>query len=266
MKKVMLSFLVSAIALMSCSKDETGTSNKASQQITVSATPSAITTYVSENYPDASISTVFKNASSDTLYAVTLNTWEFLAFDHNGALIGGSMAGALCDSTNGHHDDGHHGGGHHGGGPHGGCNPGGEPHGGGPHGGGIPVDSIPSAITDYIAANFPGYAVHNAMYDSLCQFGKTLDVMIDSSNSVHRKLIFDASGLFLARASRVNSSDLPAAVSSALTLTYSTYTLRGKAEMFILSDNSKEYRVFLHLNQIRLSVILKEDGTIVCEQ
>ncbi|MEI6059491.1 MAG: hypothetical protein WCR72_02230 [Bacteroidota bacterium] len=263
MKKVILSYLVSALALVSCSKDQTATtSSSTTQEIAVSATPTTITNYISENYPDASISYVLKYSNSDTAYAVTLNTFEFLSFNDMGTPLGESMADTLCDSIpdprgGGHHGGGHHGGGHHGGGHHGG---------GGPHGGGIPADSIPAAITEYVAAHFAGYTVHNAKYDTLCQFGIIMNVMIDSSYSVHHKLIFDASGVFLAQAHRFNSSDLPAAVAATLASGFSAYTLREKAELYVLADMSKEYRVFLHLNGIHLSAVLKEDGTLVCQQ
>jgi uncharacterized protein YqjF (DUF2071 family) len=93
-----------------------------------------------------------------------------------------------------------------------------------------------------------------------------MDVMIDSSYSAHSKLVFNASGLFLAVANRIKSSDLPTAVTVVLAANYSAYTFRDKAEVFTLADNSKQYKVFLHQTGIRLSVIIKEDGTVVCEQ
>ncbi|MEI8046572.1 MAG: PepSY-like domain-containing protein [Bacteroidota bacterium] len=259
MKKVILSCLIGAIALVSCSKDETTTSST-SQEISVSATPSSITTYISENYPDASISSVFKYWNSDTLYTATLNTYEFLAFDQKESPMGETLADTLCDPIHDSIGGGHHGGGHEGGGHHGGGH-----HGGG-HGGGIPADSIPNAISQYVAANYAGFAVHNARYDTLCQFGIVIDVMIDSSYNSHRKLIFDASGLFLAVANRIKGADLPATVTAALTANYSAYTDREKAELFTLVDGSKQYRIFMHQNKLRLSVIIKEDGTVVCEQ
>jgi hypothetical protein len=260
MKKTTLSFLVSAIALMSCSKEDSSTSST-SQEISVSATPSTIISYISENYPDASISSVLKISESDTTYEVTLSTWELLAFGHNEVLIGESLADTTaCDSIHdsiggGHHHGGHHGNGHHGGG-----------HGEGIHGGGISADSIPATITEYVAANYAGYTVHNANYDTLCPYGIVINVMIESSDTLHHKLVFDASGLFIALAHRIKSADLPALVSANVTANYSTYTLRKKAELLTLTDGSKLYRVFLHGTAAHLTVVLKEDGTVICEQ
>lgn len=266
MKKVIMSFLASVIALMSCSKMETTTSSN-SQEIAISAIPATITSFISENYPDASISTVLQYTNSDTTYAVTLSTYEMVAFGHNESLIGESLADTtVCDSIHdsiggGHHGEGNHGGGHHGGGHQGGGHPG-----DGIHGGGISADSIPAAITEYVAANYVGYTVHNAMYDTLCPYGIIINVMINASDSLHHKLVFDASGQFIALAHRIKSADLPAAVSANVVANYSSYTFREKAELLTLADNSKQYRVFLHNGNIHLSVILKEDGTVVCEQ
>lgn len=250
MKKVILSYLVSAIALVSCSKDETSVSTSTGE-ISVSAIPSSIAAYINEYYPDASISTVLKYSGSDTAYAVTLNTNEFLAFNGNLSPLSGSHTELLCDSLNGHPGGGHHGGGHHG---------------GGHNGGGIPADSLPAAITDYIATNYAGYSAHHAWYDTLCQFGIVIDVMIDSSETEHHKLIFDASGLFLAAAHRFNKADLPAQVSAAISTSYPAYSLREKAEQYVLADGSIQYKVFLHMDTSRISVVFKVDGSVVCEQ
>lgn len=62
---------------------------------------------------------------------------------------------------------------------------------------------------------------YHAWYDTLCKFGIVIDVIIDLSESVRHKLVFDASGLFLAAAHRFNSADLPATVTAAITASYS---------------------------------------------
>ena len=264
MKNLIMSFLVSAIALMSCSKVDTLTSS--SEEIPVSAVPATIKSFITENYPDASISAVFRYSNSDTTYTVTLSTWEFLAFGHNEILIGERLADTICDPIHdsiggGQNHDGHHGNGQHGDGHHGNGH-----HGGGIHHGGISADSIPDVIKAYIAANYAGYMVHNAMYDTLCPNGIVINVMINSSDSLHHKLVFDASGLFIALAHRIKSEDLPSAVTSALTANYPAYTSRLKAEVLTLADNSKRYIVYMHDITAHKSVLFKEDGTVICEQ
>jgi hypothetical protein len=261
MKKVVFSFLVCAFALMSCSKDDSFTTSP--EQISVSSTPASIVSYVGQNYPDATISTVFKYSNSDTVYTVTLNTYELIAFDGRNGFIGEAMSDTLCDPRpdndsipGGHHGDRRHGGGRHGGGHHG----------GGPGGLGIPYDSIPVAVISYVTANYPGYTVHHANLATLCQFGSVMEVMIDSAFQEHRKLIFDVTGVFLAKASRVNTADLPAAVTTAYTAAYPAYKACEKSETFVLADGSVQYKVFLNLDKVRTTVVYKEDGTLVCKQ
>jgi hypothetical protein len=267
MKKVFFAMIIGAYALVSCSKDETSTP-VTSQEVTVSSVPAAIPAYVAENYPDADISVIYKLLNSDTTYAVTLNTSELLAFDERGSHLGHGEPGLYCDSIGGCHGDstgGHHGGGHHGGGHHGGGHHGAGHHGGG-HFGGIPMDSIPASISAYVAANYSGYEIHHAWNDTLCQFGGVIEVMIDSAQSAHRKLVFDMNGEFLAYAQRVLFGDVPEAITSAVASGYPGYTARNKAETFSLADNSEQYKVFLVLGTIRLGVVLNGDGTVVCEE
>lgn len=252
MKNVIFVSILSVLALASCSKDETLSSSVTAEEISVSATPSQITTYISENYPDASIAAVYKLSNSDATYSVTLSTSELLAFNSKYSLVSESLTDTICDSLSyrGRHGR-HHGGGHHG---------------GGHSGGGISADSIPSAITEYVTANFAGYSIHNAMYDTLCQFGIVFNVMIDSAHSEHAKLIFDASGLYLAKASRLKSADLPEIITTAVTNQYATYSLRNKAEMLTLADGSIQYKVYLYLHDTKLKVVFTSDGTVICEE
>jgi hypothetical protein len=272
MKKVLFALIIGALALVSCSKDETSTT-VAQQEISVSSLPAVIPVYIAENYPDADISFIVKLTNSDTVYAVTLNTSELLAFDEKGSHLGHGEPGLECDSiggfegdsTGGHHGGGHHGGGHHGGGHPGGGHPGGGHHGGG-HPGGFPLDSIPAAIAEYVAANYAGYTVHHAWNDTLCQFGTVIEVMIDSTQSAHRKLVFDPEGLFLSSAERILYAELPEIVSASIATNYATYSVRNKSEVFTLADNSLQYKVFLFQGTTHLSVVLHGDGTVVCEQ
>jgi len=270
MKKVIFALFIGAFTLYSCSKDETPTTAD-SQEVSVSSVPSSISTYIVENYPDAEISRILKMSNCDTTYAVILNTSELLAFDGNGLHMGHGEPGLNCDSIGGHHGDslgGHHGdstGGHHGGGHHGGGHHGGGHHGGG-NPGGISLDSIPAAIAEFVSVNYSGYTIHHAWNDTLCQFGTVIEVMIDSSQTGHMKLVFNSSGVFLAIAGRIEYTALPETVSVAIAANYSSYTPRHRAEVFTMADGSKQYKVFLLLSTTRISVVINEEGVVVCEQ
>lgn len=253
MKKGIIVMLISALFFVSCTKEDASDSSS-SETLTLSETPSAIISYLDENYPDASISSILKSGSTSTLYYVTLDTYEQFTFDKNGKLIVNTETGTLCDTTGGNgghhgHGNGHHGGGHHGGG----------------HNNGISLDSLPSAISEYVTEQYSGYNIHNAKYDSLCQFGVVINVMLDSLHSAHQKLIFDTAGLFLASVNRVDSTEIPAAVLTAITTNFPGYNLRHKAELLTLADGSLQYRLFLKSETDKVKVILLADGSIVCE-
>lgn len=253
MMKNLIAVVVIAVAIASCSKnDDNVQGTSTAQTVTVASVPAGITSYIEENYPDAGITGVLKYSGSDTAYLVTLETGEFLVFDHDGNRMGHGHPGFINDSTIVAGDSaGHHGGGHHG---------------GGHPGGGICPDSLPDAIVGFITANYPGYTTHHARYDTLCQFGTVMEVMIDSSFDSRMKLLFDTEYSFVAKAQRIDLAAVPEAVTASLATYYSEYTVRSKAELFTLSDNTLQYKLFLHKDGARLSVAFLADGTVICAQ
>ena len=257
MKKILFAVISASLAFFACTKDDS-VSSTSYEEVSLASVPSTVSLYIDENYPDASVSTVYKLYNSDTVYAVVLNTSELLAFNGNGRPFGDGIPGLLCDSTGGFLNDstghhGHHGGGHHGGGQH-----------GGGHHGGVPVDSIPEAITAWVTANYSGYTIHHAWNDTLCQFGNVYDVMIDSARRDHKKLIFSVEGNFLATATRAAYNDLPETVKAAVETGFAGYEPRQKAEQFILADGTKQYKIFLMSGTERLCVVFDESGTLIC--
>jgi hypothetical protein len=261
MRKYVFAILVLALAVAACTK-ETDTTSTTANTPTVGAVSDVISNYILENYPDASITSALKLSSNDTSYVITLNTSEVIAFDHNGKPFGhgghhewdGDSTGYPGGDTTGHHGGGHHGGGHHGGGHHGGGH------------NWFPADSLPLAITDYITANYAGYTIRHAELDTMCQFGGVTEVMISIDSLAPVKLVFDANNLFVASAQRILYSSIPATVTDAIAIAYPGYTARSKAEQFNLADGSIQYKVFLHLDALKVKVVFKEDGTVVCEE
>lgn len=257
MKKILFGLLSGIILLVSCSKEEAITVSNQQTEVDAASVPSSIMAYINENYPDAAIDLALKYSSGDTAFLITLTTSEFLVFDRSGNRMGLGNPGFIGDSSVvigdslGHHRHGHHGGGHHG---------------GGHHGGGISVDSIPAGIALYIETNFPGFTIHHARYDTLCQFGAVVEVMADSVHLNRIKLLFDGSDNFVASASRMASDSLPVVITSSLAVSYAGFTLRHVAEVFVLADGSLQYQVFLYSADTRLRVVLAADGTVVCEQ
>jgi hypothetical protein len=267
MKRVIFSMLVLLAALSSCSKDES-TASSTETAISVKSLPVSVTTYVANNYPAETITSAVKVSNAAASYIVSLNTTEELAFDHNGSYLGDG-AGYHADgdsiggARHGKHNGDSLGGGHHGdslgNGHHGG-------HGHGQHGGGIAIDSLPVAITEYIAVNYAGYTAEHAETDTLCQFGAVIEVMAKMEGSEPIKLFFDASGTFLMKGNRAEYSTAPQAVSDYITANYSTHTIRTRMEILTLADATVQYTVFMELSGVRKSVTVKSDGTFVCEK
>ena len=255
MKKVMIVMLVTMLAaLSSCNKSDQAVP---SSQVTYAAVlPAKAASYAVDNYPDATIDYVLLQTNAVASYIAVLNTTEELAFTSAGDYLGnGKQYRGGQHEGDTIHGDTIHGGGHHGGGHHGGHN-----------GNQIPVDSLPVMIIDYIAANFTGYSVMHAEYDTLCPEGAVKEVMIGISSSEPLKLVFDASDTFLMQASRILYSDVTQAVKDYVTANYATYQVSNKSEKLTLADNSVQYSVYIRLDSDRKKVRLTDAGTMVCVQ
>ena len=277
MKKIIFSILAFAALLVSCSSnaDMAGTTT-ASTGTTVSAT---VASYVAQNYPATK---VVSSTATSTGSTVTLNTGETLSFSKAGSVLAysnNSSAGLLADSlvvTDSIRPDGRGGKEHRGG--HGHCK---GPFGPGPQHPGdsvqmkpghprhfeneIAVDSLPAAINEYILSNYAGLKVIHAEIDTICQ-GVVTEVLVCSTTKEPVKLVFAATGTYLFKAERMKYADVPALVSAAVTANYSTYTIMKRAEKFTLADASIQYKVFMHLTNVRHAVTFNADGTIACEK
>jgi hypothetical protein len=156
--------------------------------VDVSELPQAAADYIAANYPTLTIQTVVHKAHGDrTGYAVELSDGTILLFNSEGEFhhtCGDFPGGGDGDGHGGHggHDGDHHGnqGGDHGpNGPQGGCTAGDS----------IDVATLPTAVTDYITANYGGETIANAVVKPSGKFGVEL-----SSGTV---LLFAADGTFI---------------------------------------------------------------------
>ncbi len=155
--------------------------------VDVSELPQAAADYIAANYDTLTIVTVvFKEHGNRTGYAVELSDGTVLLFNAEGEFFnecGDFPGGGPGGGGPGHGDHGgHHGnqGGDHGpNGPQGGCTAGDT----------IDVASLPTTITDYVAANYGGETIVNAVVKPSGKFGVEL-----SSGTV---LLFDADGNFI---------------------------------------------------------------------
>jgi len=251
----MIVMLVTMLAaLSSCNKNDQAVPS--SQVTDVAALPANAVSYAVDNYPDATIDYVLLQANAAAKYIAVLNTTEELAFTSTGDYLGdGKLYRGGHHGGDTLHGDTIHGNGHHGGGHHGGHN-----------GNQIPVDSLPVMITDYIAANYAGYSVMHAEYDTLCPEGGVKEVMIGISGLEPLKLVFDSSDTFLMQASRIFYSTVPQAVKDHITANYATYQVSNKSEKLILADNSIQYAVYVRLNADHKKLRITDGGIMVCVQ
>jgi hypothetical protein len=244
MKRILFMMLVITAALSSCNKDKT--TDPAADQSSGSNLPLKAVTYVSENYPDATIDYYFKITNGAADYLVTLTTTEELAFNKTGDFLG--MGENFKD------------------GQHGDSIPCDSIHGGGHHGGGIPIDSLPVILKDYVTANYAGYVIRRASFDSLCFNGEVIGVMLFQPGSVPVKLYFATTGEFLMQANRIRYADIPQTVKDYITANYATFHATPIAEKLTLADNSIQYIVFVHKGPTRKSVRIDAAGAFICEQ
>ncbi len=252
----MIVMLVTMVAaLSSCNKNDQAVPS--SQVTDASSLPAKAVSYAEDNYPDATIDYVLLQSNAAAMYIAVLNTTEELAFTSTGDYLGdGNLYRGGHHGGDTLHGDTIHGGGHHGGGHHG----------AGHHGNEIPVDSLPVMITDYIFANYAGYMVMHAEYDTLCPEGIVTEVLIGISGSEPVKLMFDANDTFLMQANRLLYSTVPQAVKDSISANFATYQVSSKSEKLILADNSIQYSVYVRLNTYHKKVRFTELGIMICTQ
>ena len=240
----MFLLLIVIAASTSCKKSDTTSPTTAQTSVTGATLPAKAVTNVSNNYPDATIDYYLTITNGPADYLVTLNTTEELAFNKTGDFLG--------RGENFH------------GGKHGDSIP--CPGNGGGHHGGIPIDSLPTVLKDYIAANYSGYTIRHAEYDSLCFNGQVIEIMLFQAGMAPVKLYFETTGSFLMASARVLYADVPQVVKDYITANYSGYTATDKAEKFTLADNTIQYNVFIVNATTRKSVRIDAAGTFICDK
>jgi hypothetical protein len=256
MKKLVFSILVLVAGLSSCKKDLNTPENQV-QSLNSSTLPSKASEYISNYYPAEAVATVIHLDNSAAAYIVILNTTEELAFDSNGNFIGfgesfhdpgtvnqvesNTELAALSDFSTGfpEHSPGK----------------------------AIPVNFLPMSIGQYINLNFAGYTVKYAQMQTICQVGPIYNVLIEDSKTNRLMLIFSKTEEYLGRIDRSLFQLAPKPVQEIITDQYKSYTIRPSMEVITLSDGRLLYTIFLAPDTgPNIMLIVKEDGTILCQQ
>ena len=246
MKKNIYLVLVSLLVFTACSTEETTVAES------VETLPVSVLEYVAQNYADTKIVSATQTGTETT---VTLNTGETLTVSSSGKVTAYSnnySAGLMADSLKA--DSVHH-----------------RKHHGKSHGhkrhfkNEVAVDSLSTAITDYVAANYAGYSVIHAQIDTICQ-GVVTRVMLCLPKTEPVKLAFDASGVYLFKSVRIKYSTVPALISDAVASNYADYTAMNRAGLRTYPDSVLQYVVFLKQDSIHRKVVFNADGTVNCEK
>jgi hypothetical protein len=251
MKKMEIIMFICLVTLFSCKKDNSGSSNSvSSSSMNVADLPPAVTTYVSDYYPDANVFSATKVSNSPAPYIVTLSTEEQLAFDANGSFLGDGEnfpgGGKPDDADSLHHK-------HH------------PPD-------WINIDSLPSSIITFITTNYPGYKIKHAEKDSLCPFGAQIEVMIKKKGSPppeEIKLYFDwITFNYMMMGERIKYKDVPQVVRDSVSADFHVKHKCERAEMLTLADNSLNFAIFLkeHHHEHHQRAVFMADGTLICVQ
>ncbi len=262
MKKILFAIVASALVIVACNKEQF----PFEQSISVTDLSKNVSSYVAENYPDATIEEALVVNENQPVTVVILNTNEQLAFNETGLYLG---EGLNYRGGKGGDRGGNHGGGNnHGGGPggHNGGGPGGH-HGGGCHQGidSTTLDSLLPGAQAYIDSNFAGYTVVGARRDTTCQNGAVINVMISNKSfNGPVKITFDLAGNFLMSSVRYAYANAPQLVKDYITNNYAGYNVRNKAEQSTLANATIQYNVFVADTVNRYLVTIKDDGTLVC--
>ena len=262
MKKILFAIVASALVIVACNKEQF----PFEQSISVTDLSKNVSSYVAENYPDATIEEALVVNENQPVTVVILNTNEQLAFNETGLYLG---EGLNYRGGKGGDRGGNHGGGNnHGGGPggHNGGGPGGH-HGGGCHQGidSTTLDSLLPGAQAYIDSNFAGYTVVGARRDTTCQNGAVINVMISNKSfNGPVKITFDLAGNFFMSSVRYAYANAPQLVKDYITNNYAGYNVRNKAEQSTLANATIQYNVFVADTVNRYLVTIKDDGTLVC--
>jgi hypothetical protein len=261
MKKtsLLVIMVMTMLAFYSCNKDNTGnnglpgTTNVASTTISTASLPATITSYVSDNYPDATIFSAAQLSNSKAKYIVLLSTEEELAFDANGNFLGDGedfCHGGPFPFPGG--DSLHHG---H---PWHGCPP-----------NWINIDSLSGTIKSFVTTNYPTFVIWHAETDTVCPNGDILEVMIRKPATRPPQdliLYFDKSDNYILVAQRVMFMNIPQAVKNYISTNFGNLHQCYMSDKLTLADSTLNYAVYVNQRRLHERVVLTASGTLVCEQ
>ncbi len=134
-----------------------------------------------------------------------------------------------------------------------------------PLSGKVSLEKLPSQVNEFIAKNYNGYNISGAAYDPLCTGGDAIDVAISKKGQANYSLIFLLDGTFIQQEVDLNVSNAPSLVLKSVKEKFADFKIASQIEKLTLADKSIQYLLDISKGNRSKEVILKEDGTIVCE-
>ena len=124
--------------------------------------------------------------------------------------------------------------------------------------------SLPTAVQQYIDANYQGYEAEEAENETLCDGKTVLEVEIEGPNDQEIDLTFDAEYNFLFSKQEIAVNQLPAAVSGSIAALYAGYNVK-EAEKVTMANDSVRYEVEVKKAGTALDVLFDAGGEKICE-
>lgn len=129
----------------------------------------------------------------------------------------------------------------------------------------IALNTLPTAIREYVTKNHPGYKMENAAHDPLCQGGDAIDVAITQKDSPSYSLIFKPDGTFVQLEEDIDINKAPAKVLEMVKIKYAGYQPAPQIEKLTLADKSIQYLLDITKKGFTKEVIFNTDGSVACE-
>lgn len=247
MKKLIFPLMFLLVVVYACKKDVAPDNS-----IGASNLPAKAAEYISQNYPDQTVTSAIKMNDGTDTYIVTLNSNDQLAFDLQGSFLGAGtvQSNESTSGTNSNFSDGP------------------TPSGLAEFAPGriLTLRFVPWSISQYVKNNYDGYNMELIQLQNVCSFGNVYVAMLNQGKNTRVTLLFGTDGQYMARAVPMPYSLAPNMLQHTILNSFPGYSVRPNIDEIFMSDGRTLWAVFL-MNQGRNYVtLINEDGTSLCSQ
>lgn len=130
----------------------------------------------------------------------------------------------------------------------------------------IALDRLPSNIKLFVTRNYAGYTMQKAVHNSLCSGVDAIDLTISKKGGADYSLIFLPNGTFVQKEEDVDLTNVPSKILEIIKEIYADYKPAPQIEKITLADNTTQFLIDISNSNESKEVILKKDGTVVCEK